>query len=50
MDKSDFFVWYYDDEGDLHRDIIFALNPDDAKDIFILAGGNPEKIDKIEKK
>lgn len=50
MNKSDYWVWYYDDNGDLHRDIISALSPDDAKDIFILSGGNPDKIDRIEHK
>lgn len=48
MEKYDYWVWYYDSNGDLHRDIISALNPDDAKDIFILSGGDPDRVDRVE--
>jgi hypothetical protein len=46
--KSDYFVWYYDDNGDLARSMIFAWDPDDARDIFYMSGGKIDTIDKIE--
>jgi len=48
MAKVDYFVWYYEESGDLARVIICAWNPDDARDIFLMNGGDVERIDKIE--